>query len=1166
MRDAKTIPDDREERRGSHAPSAVNHVSTVEPAREGAAETIVTTGEEVPPTTSSASTLASVEFQSAATPTDHEEGLAEPLTGPAAVTHYMNQEKQEALHDLADDDAAVAGSGDHWCIVNAVSASAAPATATPSSTSSQRRARQLILDPIEWLAQAADAPLMDTAALHAHTTVKDQLEEAVATATAETDTGRAAVYMPEEVAEGKEGNREMTEEQTRDSEEQEAALLADLLVDVPRQQRRGRKQKQKQAESTDATDEAATTTRAHHARPSEPPTGQQDTNGVATTAAASVEPDALVYNVFTRRVSKASAPSIRMLALLGIHAHPETRELAVMDPEALHSLATELRARRVSWPQLWSRGPLYRQLERLLSDETVTDAAARVAALLRLQYDKSHLRQQRPGLVAGDGSPPSTGVSSEFGSASDTAAAAAAAAAPMAESVDDKLLTLQDLNEEQQAVVELVLKGHHTYIGGGAGTGKSVLLRVLKQQLVRQGLAVAMTGTTGVAGTQIGGCTLHHCLGVNVNGEFTRRKDLCSYDVIIIDEVSMLSRELFESLELHLRRANNAHLPFGGIQLILCGDFLQLGAIGAQPLITSPIFRRHFVQLRLRTVVRHNTNTRFAAQLQQLRRGRVPADLGDTVHFVTTQQAEAAHAALEVELRARQQAQLATLAPAAQAFGHGDGEVGERGAARSASSEAQRSLHDGAAAHASTTDHTSPPPPQPPVTSFVRGAVNLLPTNREVELTNAQQLQQLPGELISYVPQFLPPCLVGSWSPTFILRVHEPAKLQVKLLRLEILRYLCNFYTLGQRASSPLPPSTTASVLNFSDGAWLLDPQHVERNVVLYALFTDALALRVRLPLTMDREEARQFLLYVAELDRHLETLHLGVRVRDVLTHGDGLHTEQDEYILSQYAARAPLAHSLELKVGARVMLRTNLGPNLVNGSLGTVVGFRKLIMEELPRYVVGNAQREEAIVQYSDFLQYEQGFHVPVVPVVDFSGRQVPIPPMIQYVGGLPNTHFYSLGVVALPLSLAYAFTVHKVQGLTLVGRVHLELSRMWPCEHLLYVAMSRVRNPEQLSVSSFHPKLVRTAADCLLFDDSLPPVWEARIAPYMLAATWRRSPSRRKKVLLKKQLEDYVKQRRNKLKQEARKGDIQAEIRLLEEKMLRQRATAAAKAKETS
>ncbi|KAG5510090.1 hypothetical protein JKF63_06985 [Porcisia hertigi] len=1099
-----------------------------------------------------------------------------------------------------------------------------------------RRSRSLILDPVEWLAQAPDTPLMDEVLLQSKTHMKEQFIGAMGPASgaeytdllrqqdretsirdAETAIGEAppsAVDVTAMTAKGfdPETAAFMASASTRSLDEDEStslqeALVEDLYADVSRAIRRQqwslpRKNKTKRSRAvTAATPSTRTGTNGERAvdeehspeaplgggsgaatiqgealtpadksgapLPSEgdvkdtdsgalPPPRHEFTaaplkaapKGAETTAPAA-QPDALVYNIFTHRVAKAGSITIRSLALMGIGVDHTTRELCVTDGEALRSFAGELRTHRVSWPKLWSRGSLHQQIERLLSDSAVEDPVERVAEVLKLQYSRSHQLRQKPGFVVG-------GDTAEWTQA--PLAAASTEQPRMAESIDDKLLTIQDLNAEQQAVVDLVMQGHHTYIGGGAGTGKSVLLRVIKQQLAREGLVVAVTGTTGVAGSQIGGCTLHHCLGINPLGEFTRRKELSSYDVIIIDEVSMLSRELFESLEAHLRRANNINLPFGGVQVILSGDFLQLGAINAQPLITSAVFRRNFVHLKLNTVVRQNRNLRFAAQLRLLRRGLVPLDLHKTVQFASRE-----------EVVGKLQHVLSIEASEPTAGSHRD----------TLATTTTTGGNDSLPTQPAPETATGTPSPQGrchhAVAAFVEGAVNLLPTNQEVDATNAEQLERLGGELITYTPQLLHPSLVGSWSPTYVLRVYEPQKLNIKTFALEIQRHLAAFYTHGQRASSQQASRSSArpasnrkdavessgaaaASSNFDDGSWLLNAGHSERSIVMYPLFVDALALRVRLPMTMDKEEAQQFLLYLSEIDHHLQHIDKGVRVRDVLLSADGMHTETDEFTLLQYAQRTPLARPLGLKIGARVMLRTNLAPGLVNGSLGTVVAFRKLEIDQLPRYIVGNAQREQFILQYADYLQYEQGFQLPLVPVVDFNGRQEVIPPVAHYVGGMPNTHHYSMGIVALPLSLAYAFTVHKVQGLTLVGRVHLELSRMWPCEHLLYVAMSRVRNPEQLSVSSFHPRLVRAAAHCLLFDDSLPPVTEAKIPPYMVTATWRRSEDRRKRTQLRNRLEAYAKRRQQKLQSAASRGDVLAEIRLLEEKMLKQRARA--------
>uniref|UniRef100_A0A0A9YTL0 ATP-dependent DNA helicase n=1 Tax=Lygus hesperus TaxID=30085 RepID=A0A0A9YTL0_LYGHE len=160
------------------------------------------------------------------------------------------------------------------------------------------------------------------------------------------------------------------------------------------------------------------------------------------------------------------------------------------------------------------------------------------------------------------------------------------------------------------------------YIGGSAGTGKTVLLRVLCKRLQAHRLRVAMTATTGVAGCHISGSTFHHAFGVSSRGEFLRRHSLLEYDVIVIDEVSMFSKRLFDDFDKVLRdEAGTPDLPFGGIQIILCGDFLQLGCINEGSLICSQLFHNIFVKLRLHTQVRQTANSQFAHDLQVMRLG-----------------------------------------------------------------------------------------------------------------------------------------------------------------------------------------------------------------------------------------------------------------------------------------------------------------------------------------------------------------------------------------------------------------------------------------------------------------------------------------------------------------------------------------------------------------
>lgn len=93
--------------------------------------------------------------------------------------------------------------------------------------------------------------------------------------------------------------------------------------------------------------------------------------------------------------------------------------------------------------------------------------------------------------------------------------------------------------------------------------------------------------------------------------------------VLIIDEISMVSKNFFELLEQCARFVRHSDLPFGGIQLICCGDFLQLGPVKAEFVFTSPVWQECMsVTAQLRTIFRQ-ADHEFQGLLGRLRRGQV---------------------------------------------------------------------------------------------------------------------------------------------------------------------------------------------------------------------------------------------------------------------------------------------------------------------------------------------------------------------------------------------------------------------------------------------------------------------------------------------------------------------------------------------------------------
>jgi ATP-dependent DNA helicase PIF1 len=124
------------------------------------------------------------------------------------------------------------------------------------------------------------------------------------------------------------------------------------------------------------------------------------------------------------------------------------------------------------------------------------------------------------------------------------------------------------------------------------GTGKSVLLReiiaALRRKYVREPDRVAVTASTGLAACNVGGVTLHSFSGIGLGKEPAEdlikkirrnakaKQRWMRTKVLIMDEVSMVDGDLFDKLEQIARTIRNNGRPFGGIQLVITGDFFQL--------------------------------------------------------------------------------------------------------------------------------------------------------------------------------------------------------------------------------------------------------------------------------------------------------------------------------------------------------------------------------------------------------------------------------------------------------------------------------------------------------------------------------------------------------------------------------------------------------------
>jgi ATP-dependent exoDNAse (exonuclease V) alpha subunit len=143
----------------------------------------------------------------------------------------------------------------------------------------------------------------------------------------------------------------------------------------------------------------------------------------------------------------------------------------------------------------------------------------------------------------------------------------------------------------QKEALDILKMGKNVFITGPAGSGKTHLLNEYISFLKERFIDVGITASTGIAATHMGGVTIHSWSGIGIKPELgddeiaglLDKKYLAdrfkTVKVLIIDEVSMLHHFRLDMVERVCRAFKGNDIPFGGIQVVLCGDFFQLPPI-----------------------------------------------------------------------------------------------------------------------------------------------------------------------------------------------------------------------------------------------------------------------------------------------------------------------------------------------------------------------------------------------------------------------------------------------------------------------------------------------------------------------------------------------------------------------------------------------------------
>ena len=194
------------------------------------------------------------------------------------------------------------------------------------------------------------------------------------------------------------------------------------------------------------------------------------------------------------------------------------------------------------------------------------------------------------------------------------------------------------LNAQQTAAFDAVRKGKNIFLTGIAGAGKSFTVGAVVNWARQRNMRYGVTASTGAAAVLLGGQTLHSFAGIGTGAASTQalivkvlgRKPVCKklqkLELLVIDEISQVDAQLFDKISAVFSAVRKNKAAFGGVQMVLAGDFAQLAPVNGDYCFTATSWGALNVTLHDLTHSHRQDKQAFVDLLQRARWGELSAE------------------------------------------------------------------------------------------------------------------------------------------------------------------------------------------------------------------------------------------------------------------------------------------------------------------------------------------------------------------------------------------------------------------------------------------------------------------------------------------------------------------------------------------------------------